>query len=92
MLTEFIEVLRKGNILKNPETWKNRQLVVNSIGVIVGFVVAVANAFGLPLMLDPESIAAIGGAVWAIVSLFNNWATIATTTKIGLPNPNQTDS
>jgi hypothetical protein len=92
MLTEFIEVLRKGNVLKNPETWKNRQLVVNSLGVIVGFVVAVANAFGLPVLLDPESIAAVGGTVWAIVSLFNNWATVATTEKIGLSNPGKTDT
>lgn len=86
MFTEFIEVLKKGNILKNPETWKNRQLVVNSIGVIIGFLLAAANLVGYKVTLDAESIASIGGAVWAIVSLFNSWVTVASTDKIGLPN------
>ena len=86
MFTDVIEVLRKGNILKNPETWKNRQLAVNSIGVIVGFVVAISNMMGYKVFLDAESIASIGGTVWALVSMFNSWVTVASTEKIGLPD------
>lgn len=92
MLMEFIEVLKKGSVLKNPETWKNRQLVVNAIGVLVGFAITASNFFGYKLELDAESIAAIGGAVWAIVSLFNSWATVASTDKIGLPVFAETNS
>lgn len=92
MFSELIDVLRKGHVLRNPETWKNRQLVVNTIGAVVGFVVTFANFIGYKVSLDGESIAAIGGAVWAIVSLFNSWVTVASTDKIGLPNTAQTDS
>lgn len=84
MFTDVIEVLKKGHILKNPETWKNRQLAINSIGVIVGFAVAIANMLGYKVFLDAESIASIGGTVWALVSLFNSWVTVASTEKIGL--------
>lgn len=86
MFTDVIEVLRKGNILKNPETWKNRQLAVNSIGVVVGFAVTISNMMGYKVFLDAESIASIGGTVWALVSLFNSWVTVASTEKIGLPD------
>jgi hypothetical protein len=86
MFTDVIEVLRKGNILKNPETWKNRQLAVNSIGVVVGFAVTISNMLGYKVFLDAESIASIGGTVWALVSLFNSWVTVASTEKIGLPD------
>lgn len=84
MITNFIEALRLGHMLRDPTSWKNRQLVINAIAAILGFIVALANLFGFPINLDAETTAAVGSVVWTIVSLFNGWATVATTEKIGL--------
>ncbi len=85
MISEFFRVLRAGVELSNAETWKRRQVLVNALAALLGALVALAAAFGHPLAIDQEGVNALASAVAAVVGLFNGWATVATTTRIGLP-------
>lgn len=84
MIGEFFRVLRAGVELSNAETWKRRQVLVNALAALLGALAALAAAFGHPLAIDQEGVNALAGAVATVVGLFNGWATVATTTRIGL--------
>lgn len=85
LIHDFIAVFRLGNELANAETWKRRQNLVNALVGFLGASLAIAAAFGHPVNLDQEGINHIAGAIAAVVGLFNIGATVATTTRIGLP-------
>lgn len=76
-----LQALRAGWILKNPESWKNRTVVVNALVSLIGLALAVASEAGYAISLSDDVVAAIALAVWG---MFNAWSTVATTTKIGL--------
>lgn len=80
-----ITALRAGWILKNPETWKNRQNAVNALTGVIALAVAIAKGSGYDIPITEEITGAIAAGVWAVVSLFNVWGTTATTAKVGLP-------
>ena len=79
-----ITALRAGWILKDPETWKNRQNAVNALTGLIAVVVAIAKGFGYDIPVTDEILGAAAAGVWAIVSMFNVWGTTATTAKVGL--------
>lgn len=81
----FITAVRAGWILKNPETWKNRQIAINALAGLMAAGVAISKALNFPLPVTEDQIVALAGGVWAVVSVFNSWATAATTDKVGLP-------
>lgn len=80
-----ITALRAGWILRNPETWKNRQNAVNALAGLLSAAVAIAKGFGYDIPVTDEVLGALAGGVWAAVSVFNVWGTTATTARIGLP-------
>lgn len=84
-LIDLFRVLRAGEELANAETWKKRQVLVNALTVLLSSGLAVASAYGHTVNLDADGVAAIAGAVAAAVGVFNAWATVATTGRIGLP-------
>ena len=86
LIQDFFRVFRLGYELTNAELWKRRQVLVNTLAAFIGAAVAVAAAFGYPINLDSDGVNAIAGAIAALVGLFNAGATVATTTRIGLPN------
>lgn len=85
MIGDIFRVLRAGVELTNAETWKRRQVAVNALSATLAALVALASSFGYPLPLDKDGIDAIAAGVVAVVGLFNGWATVATTSRIGLP-------
>lgn len=85
MIGEFFRVLRAGVELSNAETWKRRQVLVNALAALLGALVALAAAFGHPLAIDSDGVNAVAGGIATVVGLFNGWATVATTTRIGMP-------
>lgn len=85
MIGDIFRVLRAGVELTNAETWKRRQVAVNALAALLGALVALAAAFGHPLDIDADGVNAIAGGIAAVVGMFNGWATVATTTRIGLP-------
>lgn len=84
---ELFKALRKGVILTNPATWKERQVAINALSVVAIAVYGAAVAFGwVPPGLE-DSITEIAGYIGgAIVGLVNIWATYATSTKVGIGN------
>jgi uncharacterized membrane protein len=83
-VTSALTVLRRGQMVANPATWKNRQIAVTSVSALVAAVFALAEVFGYGVPLDKESLDGIAAGIVAIVLLFNGWATVATTEKVGL--------
>lgn len=80
----LISALRTGWILKNPAAWKQRQVAINALVGLLSAAVAIARGFGYDLQISDELIAGVATGVWAVVGVFNSWATVATTDKIGL--------
>ena len=86
LIGDFIQAFKAGKELANAETWKRRQVLVNSVAALGMAALSIAAAFGYRINLDADGVQAIAAAVAAIVGLFNAGATVATTTRIGLPD------
>lgn len=83
-LIDLFRVLRAGEELANAETWKKRQVLVNALTVLLSSGLAVAAAYGHAVAIDADGVASIAGAIAALVGVFNTWATVSTTERIGL--------
>ena len=81
-----VTALRSGYALRNSATWKVRQNAVNALVGVLSVAVALAKANGYDLPVSDEILVSIAGGVWGFVSVFNGWATTATTAQIGLPS------
>lgn len=77
--------LKAGYALKDSEVWKNRQTAVNAIAAVLSAALAIAQGFGYGFAVSNETMLAISGGIWALVGVFNSWATVATSAKVGLP-------
>jgi len=84
-LPDFLKALKAGDELAKPETWKRAQVWTGSLTALLGALAAIANAYGYPIPLDEAQIAALVSALAVLVGVFQSWATIATTRRIGLP-------
>jgi hypothetical protein len=84
-VTSALTVLRRGQMVANPETWKNRQIAVTAVSALVAAVFGLAEVFGYGVPIDKESLDGIAAGIVTLVLMFNGWATIATTEKVGLP-------
>lgn len=91
-LKAFYNVFRAGESVANPAAWKKGQITTGILAAFLGAVVALAKAFGYELPLTDEQLAQIGGAVLAIVGLFNTGATAASSDKVGIVPGKQSDS
>lgn len=85
ILTNFFSALRAGKELANAKTWKNAQLRVSLLVVIISTVLGVATLFGYKLELTIEEITQIAIAIGVVGGLLNGGTTVATTTKLGVP-------
>lgn len=79
----LFKVLQQGSSLAKSETWKNRQLAANALGIVL----TAAVLFYPKLGLSNEEIQAFALALAVIGGLINNYLTVATTDKVGLPAP-----
>ena len=84
ILTNFFSALRAGKELANAKTWKNAQLRVSLLVVIISTVLGVATLFGYKLELTIEEITQIAIAIGVVGGLLNGGTTAATTTKLGV--------
>ena len=84
-MRNMFKVLYAGYSLKNPETWKSRQLLLNVFVIIVAGLVAI-----LPeqYALSQTDVGVVAEFVTLVgFSVYNAYFTVATTDKIGLPTP-----
>ena len=82
-----IEVLYQGKQLANPTIWKNTQALT---GILLALLPALLSLTGLNAS-DQDVQSIVGGVVTA-VGLFNAYATIGTSTKVGLPAKSVADT
>jgi hypothetical protein len=83
--------LRSGYALRNSAGWKNRQIAVNSLAALLSAALAIAQGAGYGVAIDTDTLVTLAGGLWAVVGLFNGWATAATSTQVGLPGNGGTD-
>ena len=85
-LLAALQVYRKGNIVANPEAWKNGQITGSVLAGALGAVIAFAKIYGYNLPISDDQLLTIGGAIVAIVGVFlNPTATVVSSDKVGLP-------
>ena len=82
----LLAAMRKGAMLADPETWKQRQVLINTVGGLVVAGYSLARALGwITWDIDSGTLADVGMALGAaLYSVANVVLTVATTTKIGL--------
>lgn len=85
-------VLRQGQLVADPATWKRRDLAVSALGVLFASLYAMARAFGFDLPIDPADLNALAAGVVAVVWMYHGWSTAATSDKVGLPPVGPPDS
>lgn len=83
--------LRAGYALRNSASWKNRQIAVNSLAALFSAAIAIAQGAGYQVTIDAATLVSLAGGVWALVGLFNGWATAATSGQVGLRDNSCTD-
>lgn len=83
----LLAALRKGAVLANAATWKERQVLVNAVTGLLLSGYAVAKAQGwLAMEVDHAALVDLGmGLGAALFAAYNIVATVVTTDKVGLP-------
>jgi len=92
LVGNIFTALKAGYALRDSEVWKNRQTAINAIAAVLSAAMAIAQGLGYGFAVSNETMLAVAGGIWAIVGVFNSWATVATSAKVGLPVDNSADS
>jgi len=92
LVTNIFTALKAGYALRDSEVWKNRQAAVNGIAAVLSAAMAIAQGLGYGFAISNDALLAVAGGIWAIVGLFNSWATVATSGKVGLPMVDSADN
>lgn len=89
-LTLFVTALHKGSMLVNSDVWKVRAVAVATVASFLSAIVGLAVAFGwLPDGISDRDIMEISSAIVAVYSIFQAYAHVSTTEKIGIPPRNK---
>jgi uncharacterized YccA/Bax inhibitor family protein len=81
---ELMNTLKAGQQLKDPTTWKNRQLTLNAVTILLAALIAVLRVTGVDVMLSDEALQLLAEIIAAILGFINILLTTATTKKVGL--------
>ncbi len=84
IVDKFLQALQAGEIINDPEKWKNRQSVMGAIVALISGIVAFLKVFGVELHLSNDMIGAIAFVGAIFLGAANTILTIITTRKIGL--------
>lgn len=90
-LSAIIDLFRKGSEVANAEAWKKGQITANTVIALLAAIAATARAFGYPIPVDNDGIAAIGGGLFALSNVI---FTVVSSSRVGLlaAKPVQADS
>tara|TARA_R110000868_G_scaffold41060_1_gene140748 strand:+ start:279 stop:587 length:309 start_codon:yes stop_codon:yes gene_type:complete len=92
LVSNIFTALKAGYALRDSEVWKNRQAAINAIAAVLSAAMAIAQGLGYGFAVSNETMLAVAGGIWAIVGVFNSWATVATSAKVGLSVDSSADS
>ena len=95
----IIAVFRRGAMVADPTTWKNRQIAINAmVGLVSAAAVAAAQMGWIPDAVATETIQQFGeGMALAALAIINILGTAATSRKVGvgprppMPEPNDAE-
>jgi len=81
----LFNVYRAGQSVADAVFLKKSQITVSIIAVFLTAAVAAIRSFGYDLLITDGQLDQIAGTLFIFVGLFNAHATVASTTKFGLP-------
>lgn len=84
LVTSFIQAFRVGCELANAATWKNAQLLGSKLAILLGALLAIANALGYLTNVTNQDALTVAGGIAVIVGMLNGTATVVSSAKIGL--------
>jgi hypothetical protein len=84
LIKDFFQAFSAGKELANGATWKNAQLLGSKLAILLGALLAIANAFGYFPQVTSQDALTVAGAIAVLVGMLNGTATVVSTTKIGL--------
>ena len=84
LIKDFFQAFTAGKELANGAAWKDAQLVGSKLAILLGALLAIANAFGYFPQVTTQDALTVAGAIAVLVGMLNSTATVVSTTKIGL--------
>lgn len=84
LIKDFFQAFKAGKELANGAAWKDAQLVGSKLAILLGALLAIANAFGYFPQVTTQDALTVAGAIAVLVGMLNGTATVVSTTKIGL--------
>ena len=84
LIKDFFQAFSAGKELANAATWKNTQLVGSKLAILLGALLAIANAFGYFPQVTTQDALTLAGGIAVLVGMLNGTATVVSTTKIGV--------
>ena len=76
-------VLKAGEMVANPIAWKKGQISTGHLVAVLSSIVVLSKSLGYELPLDDTQQAALATVILWAFSLFNQYATVASTDKLG---------
>jgi hypothetical protein len=80
----FFELFKQGKELANAASWKNKQVIGNTLIGFLGAAALLAKGFGYDLHLDEQTIQQVGMGIAAIYGVANSILTVITSAKVGV--------
>jgi hypothetical protein len=84
-ISELWTALKIGKEIRNPATWKNRQLATNAVAGILAVTFGALPAMGVNVNISPTDQVMYGGQIVSLLGLANVILTAITSKKVGLP-------
>lgn len=89
---KFWDLFKAGSAVKDAIGLKSKQKIANAITFFLISAAAIGKAMGYDFGLSAEDWLHIGGAIAAVLSVFNVGATVASSDKVGLLSNKQPDN
>ena len=81
---ELMNALKAGQQLQDPTLWKNRQLTLNAVTILLAALIAILRLFGVDVILSDEALQLLAEVIAGVLGFINIILTTATTEKVGL--------
>ena len=81
-LWAILNLFRRGAAVADPAAWKNGQITVNALVLLLGALVATARSFGYDLPISDATLAQLAAG---LLGLVNGVLTVTTSKTVGLP-------
>jgi len=81
-LWAILNLFRRGAAVADPAAWKNGQITVNALVLLLGALVATARSLGYDLPISDTTLAQLAAG---LLGLVNSLLTVTTSKTIGLP-------